>query len=68
MGGVVIQVHRVGAASVVAGIQTGCFVSSVHAEEAQQLEHVEEDEHVNQHPGCRAQEVKVQSAVRKILH
>lgn len=54
VGGVVIQVHRIGTASMVAGIQTCCLISSRHTEEAQELEHIEEDEHVDQHPGCTA--------------
>ena len=40
----------------VASIQACCLISSIHAEAADQLEEIPEDEHVHQHPGYKSQQ------------
>ena len=50
--GVIIQINRVSTATVVASIQTSSLISSVHTEVAQQLQHIEEGSHGQQHPCC----------------
>ena len=52
--GIIVKVHRVGTASMVAGVQACCLVSRVYAEATNQLEDIPKDEHVHQHPGCNA--------------
>ena len=53
VGRIIIKVNRVGTASMVAGIQAGCLISSIDTEVAHQLEDVPEDEHIEQDPACR---------------
>lgn len=53
VGCVIVKVHRVGTASVMAGIQPSCLISSIHTEAAQNLQDIPENEHVGQHPACK---------------